>query len=544
MQPVPTIWTTGTTEVFKTGTWRAALPRHIRAPSPCHAACPVGGDIAEWIGRARARDLRGAWEILTRHNPFPAIAGRVCHHPCEAACNRGGYDEPLAIRALERCVGDSALERGWTFAPPVRERAERVAIVGGGPSGLSAAFQLRRRGYAVTLFEASRALGGLMRYGIPAYRLARSVLDAEIARIVALGVDVRCEHPLDTPQALAQLRREYDAVYVAVGARRQKRLPQLDYTQPWVLDGAQYLAAANAGAPAPLGARVVVVGGGSAAFDAARSARRAGHQVTLLALERAEELPANREEVLEALEEGIALECGAMLTAARWEDAAHLQCTRVVFARGARRGEFTVAPIPGTAFALTADAVITSIGQEPDLAPLTELESDGALVKTDARQATSVPRVYAGGDVASLARFVTEAVGMGKRAALEIDRVLRGADESEARDEAVVPLAAIATFYHPRQPRTAEPRLEVAQRLRGNAEVQLALQLDAALAEAARCFSCGTCIGCDNCVVYCPDLAVQRAGRGYTVLTDYCKGCGLCVRECPTGSMQMVEEVR
>lgn len=396
----------------------------------------------------------------------------------------------------------------------------------------------------MTLFEASGALGGLMRDGIPAYRLARSVLAAEIARIVALGVDVRCDHPLAAPEALARLRREYDAVYLAVGARRQKRLPQLDYAQPWVLDGAQYLAAANAGAAPPLGARVVVVGGGSAAFDVARSARRAGHEVTLLALEREEELPASREEVLETLEEGVALACGAMLTAARRDGAVHLQCTRVVFTRGARRGAFTVTPIAGTGFTLTADAVITAIGQDPDLAPLAQLESDGPLVKTDARQATSAARVYAGGDVASLARFVTEAIGMGKRAALEIDRLLRGADESAPRDEAVVPPAAIATFYHPRQPRAAERRLDVAQRLRGNAEVQLGLELPAALAEAARCFSCGTCIRCDNCVVYCPDLAVQRSDGGYTVLTDYCKGCGLCVRECPTGSMKMVEEAR
>lgn len=285
----------------------------------------------------------------------------------------------------------------------------------------------------------------------------------------------------------------------------------------------------------------------SSAAAAPRStsrAARAGHEVTLLALEREEELPASREEVLETLEEGVALACGAMLTAARRDGAVHLQCTRVVFTRGARRGAFTVTPIAGTGFTLTADAVITAIGQDPDLAPLAQLESDGPLVKTDARQATSAARVYAGGDVASLARFVTEAIGMGKRAALEIDRLLRGADESAPRDEAVVPPAAIATFYHPRQPRAAERRLDVAQRLRGNAEVQLGLELPAALAEAARCFSCGTCIRCDNCVVYCPDLAVQRSDGGYTVLTDYCKGCGLCVRECPTGSMKMVEEAR
>jgi NADPH-dependent glutamate synthase beta subunit-like oxidoreductase len=546
MQPIPTTWTTGTTEVFKTGTWRAALPRHIRAPSPCHAACPVNGDIAEWIGRARARDLRGAWQILTRHNPFPAIAGRICHHPCEAACNRGGFDEPLAICKLERFVGDVAIERGWAFEPPAVERAERVAVVGGGPSGLSAAFQLRRRGYRVTLFEARPALGGLMRYGIPSYRLARSVLDAEIERIVALGVDVHCGEPLATREDLERLRGEFDAVYLATGAQRPKRLPQLDYAQPWAIDGAEYLARSNAGAPPALGRRVVVIGGGSAAFDAARSARRAGHEVTIVALESRAQLPAQREEVVEALEEGIAVVDGAMLRTVRHGDAGlQLDCVRVRFAPGIQRGQFTVEPIAGSEFTLAADAIVTSIGQDPELAALRPmLEIDGALLKVDARQATSAERVYAGGDLASMARFVTEAVGMGKRAALEIDRALRGLPRQAQDAEPVVALAAINTWYYPKQPRAVEARLDAAQRLACATEVQLGLEFEQALAETERCFSCGTCIFCNNCVDFCPDLAVKRNGAGFTVLADYCKGCGLCVRECPTGSMKMVEEAR
>ncbi len=642
MQPIPTTWTTGTTEVFKTGTWRAALPQHIRAPSPCHAACPVNGDIAEWIGRARARDFRGAWEILTRHNPFPAIAGRICHHPCEAACNRGGFDEPLAICKLERFIGDLALEQRWGFAPPAVERSERIAVVGGGPSGLSAAFQLRRRGYRVTLFEAQPELGGLMRYGIPSYRLARSVLDAEIARIVALGVHVRCGEPLAAHEDLARLRRDFDAVYLATGAQRPKRLPQLDYAQPWTIDGAEYLARSNAGAPPALGRRVVVIGGGSAALDAARSARRAGHEVTILALESRAQMPAQREEIVEALEEGIALVDGAMLVGAApacektinadapvsppFEEkgglggicpfagaeeippvllyergvkarnadgtfpdtretypesvaaderagAMALRCIRVRFEPGAQRSQFTVEPIAGSEFQLVADAIVTSIGQDPELAALRPmLEIDGALLKVDARQATSAERIYAGGDLASMARFVTEAVGMGKRAALAIDRALRESpalvgrparperheeatlalpagsplDEPTANGERepVVPLAAINTWYYPQQPRAAEARLDAAQRLACATEVQLGLEIDQALAETERCFSCGTCIFCDNCVDYCPDLAVKRNGAGYAVLADYCKGCGLCVRECPTGSMKMVEEAR
>ena len=554
---VPSIWTTGTTEVFKTGTWRAALPQHIHAPSPCHAACPVNGDIAEWIGRARARDFRGAWEILTRHNPFPAVAGRICHHPCEAACNRAGFDGSLAICRIERYVGDRALAEGWAFAPIEAPRKERIAVVGGGPSGLAAAFHLRRRGYAVTLFESRPELGGLMRYGIPSYRLARSVLDAEIARIVALGIDVRCGESIETPEDFERLRIRFDAVYLAIGARCQKRLPRLDYTRPWVMDGADYLARTNAGAAPALGKHVVVIGGGSAAFDVARSARRAGHDVTILALESGSQMPAQREEVAEALEEGIALVDGAMLTEAidTGNAGLSLKCVRVRFEADSPRGQFTVTPVADSEFSLVADAIVPSIGQDPDLAPLeTALEVDGALLKADQRQATSLERVYAGGDVSSMARFVTEAIGMGKRAAREVDRVLRGSAQgadggsadagADFEPEPVVELAAINTFYYPGQARAVEQRRDAVQRLASDTEVQIGFDLEQTLAETERCFSCGTCIQCDNCVHYCPDLAVKREAGGYVVLTDYCKGCGICVKECPTGSMKMIDEAR
>ena len=343
-------------------------------------------------------------------------------------------------------------------------------------------------------------------------------------------------------------------MYLAIGARCQKRLPRLDYTRPWVMDGADYLARANAGAPPALGRRVVVIGGGSAALDVARSARRAGHEVTILALESAAQMPAQREEVAEALEEGIALVDGAMLTEAVDTGSAGLalKCVRVRFEAGAARGQFTVTPVAGSEFSLAADAIVPSIGQDPDLAPLAgALETDGAL-REGRPAAGDEPRARVRRRRrASMARFVTEAIGMGKRAAHEIDRVLRARAEGGSADagadgaaEPVVPLAAINTFYYPAQARAPEQRLPVAQRLASDAEVQIGFDLEQALAETARCFSCGTCIQCDNCVDYCPDLAVKREGDGYVVLTDYCKGCGICVKECPTGSMKMIEESR
>jgi len=566
---VPPTWTTGTTEVFKTGSWRSALPRHIRAPSPCHIACPVDGDIAEWMGRARSGDFRGAFDILARHNPFPAVSGRVCHHPCESACNRAGFDTPLAICKLERYVGDIALRERWAFTPVPPTHEQRVAIVGGGPSGLSAAFHLHRRGYAVTLLEARSELGGVMRFGIPPYRLPRDVLDGEVARIVALGVDVRCGAPLASAEDFARLRADYDAVYVATGAARPKRLAALDYAQAHVMDGAEYLARANAGAAPRLGRRVVVVGGGSAAIDVARTARRAGHDVTVVALEGIDALPAQHEEVHEALEESVVLVHGAMLRRATVADGeVRIECVRVRFERGAARGEFTVTPLLDTEFSLAADAIVTAIGQDPELAAFpAQLARDRSLLAVDARQATDMEGVYAGGDIASMARFVTEAIAMGKRAAAEIDRALaarrapsaKAANASPARDsptartngseaiaptEGVVELATINTSYYQQQARAVVETLDPGARVATNAEVQRGFDPVQALAEASRCFSCGTCIDCDNCVVYCPDLAVHREGSGYVVLTDYCKGCGLCVKECPTGSMKMVEEQR
>ncbi|HXE49502.1 MAG TPA: NAD(P)-binding protein [Ramlibacter sp.] len=546
----PTTWTTGTTEVIKTGTWRASLPHYIKPPSPCHQACPVNGDIAEWIGLARAHDFHGAWQVLTRHNPFPAVAGRICHHPCEAACNRGAYDDSLAICKLERAVGDMALEQGWSFEASATQRAQHVAIVGGGPSGLSAAFQLRRRGWRVTIYESQAQLGGLMRYGIPSYRLARAVLDGEIARIVALGVEVRCGQPLASAADFERLRATHDAVYIAIGAGRPKRLPQLPEAAPWLMDGADYLARASAGTAPALGRRVLVIGGGSAALDVARTARRAGHEVTILSLEQRQQMPAQREEVAEALEEGIALADGAMLTAAvpQARNGLALECVLVRLEFGAARGQFKIVPVAGSEFTLAADAIVSSIGQDPELAALSSvLPLEGNLLAVQGRrQSTSAPGVWTGGDVASMARFVTEAIGMGKRAALDIDRRLRGAEDSvDEGEQNVVGLPNIATFYHPKQARASEIRLSAAQRLASGVEVQLGLELEQALAEAGRCFSCGTCTECDNCFYYCPDLAIQRVEQGgYRVLGDYCKGCGICVKECPTGSMTMREELR
>lgn len=544
-QQASPLWTTGSTEVRMTGTWRSAVPEYRTAPAPCFGACPVNGRIAEWIGQAGHGDYHGAWLTLVENNPFPAVAGRICHHPCESACNRLQLDEAVSICSLERFVGDMALDEGWQLPPVAHSRDRSVAVVGSGPAGLSAVYQLRRRGFSVALIEAQDQLGGLMRYGIPAYRLDQAVLDGEIQRIIELGVEVHLQSELAGGEALQDLRSQYDAVYLAVGAARSRTLPGLDYSQPWVVDGADFLAAANSGDYRKPGERLVVIGGGSAAMDVARSARRLDMAVTVLALESETRLPAQREEVIEALEEGVEFVCGAMMqTAGPGADGLTLNCIRVDFQPTDAGAGFAVEPLCGSEFTLAANAVILSIGQEVDLCRWGGvLEGDGQVVRTDHQWQTTAPGIFAGGDLASTDRFVTSAVGMGKQAALEIERFLDGGPAAaDAASEPEAPFSVINTHYHPPAARHQAAKTEVTARLRNFLEVQGRLDEAEAAAEAARCFSCGLCIFCDNCYFYCPDMAITRLDRAYEVKTDYCKGCGLCVAECPTGSIVMREE--
>ncbi len=540
------LWSTTTTEGRMTGTWRLASPDYRNIPSPCLGACPVNGQIATWIRQVKEKDYHGAWITLIENNPFPAIAGRICHHPCETACNRAEHDEAISICALERFVGDMALAEGWQFSIPESKTGQSVAVVGGGPAGLSAAYQLARRGFDVVLYEAHEQLGGLLRYGIPAYRLDKAIVDSEIARIVNLGVTVKLSADVSDAGALKALRAEHDAVFLATGATRSKSLPELDYNHDWVMDSAEFLAATNADESCDLGQRLVVIGGGSAGIDVARTARRLGREVTILALEPDELLPAQRGEVIEASEEGIEFVCGAMMQSVEESKRGlKLACQRVDYKQGKIRSEFNIIPIEGSEFTLEADAVIPSIGQDADLAKYGDLlASAGPVVKTDNDWQTSNPGIFAGGDIASMDRFVTQAVGMGKQAAGAIARYVDPSQSAAASgDDPEAPFSVINIAYHSEEGRNVPGNMEVDKRLGSFQEVQQRLGTNEALSEAGRCFSCGTCIYCDNCYFYCPDMAITRFEKGYEVNTDYCKGCGLCVAECPTGAIKMHEEL-
>ena len=543
-QPSP-LWTNATSEARLTGTWRSAMPHYQNLPSPCRGACPVGGRIAEWVRHIELGDYKAAWTTLVDNNPFPAIAGRICHHPCETACNRNALDETVGICSLERFVGDLALKEGWAYPKPKQERKETIAVVGGGPAGLSACYQLRRLGYQVSLYESQEQLGGLLRYGIPAYRLEKKILDGEIQRILDMGVDLHLNAEVGSAQALKELHAKHDAVYLATGASRSKNLPGLDYAQSWVMDSAEFLADTNAGKACDLGRDLVVIGGGSAAMDVARTARRLGRNVTVLALEPDDLLPAHEVEVIEAKEEAITFVTGAMMQSAETNgDGIVLKCIKVDFKPGEKRGQFTIDPIAGSEFELSAHGIIPSIGQDADLKRWQDLlDAAGPVVSTDGDWQTSTPGIFAGGDVASMDRFVTQAIGMGKEAAWGIARQIdAGSAPQRPEAEPLIPYEVINTSYHAKHRRLQAANRDVEARLQTFDEVQLPLALEEAVAEAKRCFSCGTCIYCDNCYLYCPDMAITKLERGYEVKNDYCKGCGLCVAECPTGSIHMEKE--
>jgi NADPH-dependent glutamate synthase beta subunit-like oxidoreductase len=531
----------GSSLANKTGSWRTERAVYVDRLPPCNSACPAGENIQRWLYHAEegGEGYERAWRQIMEDNPFPAIMGRVCYHPCETSCNRAQLDEAVGINSVERFIGDEGIKHGWRVEAAAQPSGKRVLVVGAGPSGLSAAYFLARLGHAVTIREAGPMAGGMMRFGIPRYRLPRDVLDAEVVRILDLGVELELNSKV-TNVLDAVADGGFDAAFLAIGAHIGKRAYIPAGSASHVLDAVSMLHDLEEGERPLLGRRVAVYGGGDTAMDAARTAKRLGADEAVVVYRRTRDrMPAHDIEVEEAEEEGVLMRW--LSTIKRAEDG------KLVL----ERMELDEAGFPqptGELDELEADALVLALGQDCDLSLVEaapRIEVIDGVVSVGPDLMTGHPGVFAGGDMVPAERSVTVAIGHGKKAARNIDAWLRGASNEPPPKREIARFETLNTWYYSDAPRTHRPRLDAVRRQSTFDEVVEGFDESNALFEARRCMSCGSCFSCDNCYGVCPDNAVLKLGEPgerYAIDYDFCKGCGLCVAECPCGAIEMVPE--
>jgi 2-oxoacid:acceptor oxidoreductase delta subunit (pyruvate/2-ketoisovalerate family) len=521
-----------------TGTWRTLRPEYVDRLPPCNHACPAGENIQGWLYHAESGDYESAWRLLTLDNPMPAVMGRVCYHPCESSCNRAQLDSAVGINSVERFLGDEAIRRGWAFESPKLITNKKVLVVGAGPSGLSAAYHLARLGHAVEIHEAGPLAGGMMRFGIPKYRLPRDVLEFEIKRILDLGVHLKLN------AKVASIRETmksggFDAAFLAVGAHIAKRAYIPAGAAARILDAVSLLRSMEGEEKPLLGRRVVVYGGGNTAIDAARTAKRLGAEEAIIVYRRTrEKMPAHDFEVEEALQEGVLI---------KWLSTIKQASETSITVEKMELDDKGFPQPTGKMETLAADSVVLALGQDVDLSLLEGvpgLEVKDGVVQVGANMMTGHPGIFAGGDMVPAERTVTVAIGHGKKAARHIDAWLRGGIYSRKENHEPATFDKLNPWYYADAPKTVSPVLDIVRRQSTFEEVVKGLDEGNALYEARRCLSCGNCFECDNCYGVCPDNAVIKLGPGlrFRFNYDYCKGCGICVAECPCGAIRMVPE--
>lgn len=531
------------TPVLQETNRRGAGPRRWQHPvwidhlPPCNRACPAGENIQAWLARAREGDFEAGWRILVADNPLPGIHGRACYHPCETTCSRSDLDEAVSIHAVERFLGDLAVENGWQIEPGPAT-GKRVLIVGAGPAGLSCAWHLRRFGHDVEIRDAMPEPGGMLRYGIPAYRLPRDVLTREIARIEAIGVrlvmDTRVE---DVPGAMEA--EGFDACFLAIGTHAGNHLdiPAADGRQ--MVDAISLLERLERGEAPKLGRVVGVVGGGNTAMDAARVARRLGVDEAVLIYRRDRaHMRAEPEEADAAFLEGVT---------AKWlTNPTRFGAEGVTVERIAIAADGSL-QATGETETLAVDTLVLALGQHAELDFLRSVE--GVLIaaddtiSVDERLMTGRPGIFAGGDAIGGIRTMTAATGHGKKAARAIDAWLRGETYEPAAKSPPVDFAMLHLPLFLDAGRTATSELPVAAR-QGFAEVVAGIDARQARYESDRCLSCGNCFECDNCFAACPEQAIVKLGKRlkYRVDLDLCIGCATCFDQCPCHAIEMIAE--
>ncbi len=530
----------------KTGTWRYLRPSYITQRAPCSKACPIEQDISFYLTALADGKPEEAWSKILESNPFPSICGRVCHHPCERDCNRKDYDEALAINSLERFLGDWGMRQSPDNGRGMEKKKENVAVIGSGPAGLSCAYFLALEGYGVTVFEAMKEPGGMLRYGIPKYRLPRNILNQEISRVQSLGVEIKTGKNLGGDLGLEELR-PYAAVFLATGAWAEQKADLEGDDLPGVWHGLSFLREVNSGKRTLLGKKVVVVGGGNTAIDSARVAWRMGNKVTVLYRRVKEDMPAIPEEIEEAGKEGIEfIFQAAPVKILGRKKVEKLNCLKTKPGKPDASGRRRPVLIQNTGFSLKADSVILAVGERADLSFLPQgMKAENGLIAVDPWGRTTLPGFFAGGDAATGQGYVSQAIASGKKGAQAISRYLRGKKENPEEDlREIVRLDKINLDYFPLQKRAGISSLGVNRRSGKFTEVHKGLSPSRAKSEAERCFSCGNCIQCNVCLMVCPDVAISFLSKEEKYLIDYdhCKGCGICAVECPRSAMKLEEE--
>lgn len=532
-------------------------PTHVPKLAPCRSGCPNGTKIREILlaiaqtedrGRTYDESYKLAFEILAERNPFPAVCGRVCPHPCEENCNRQYKDGALNIHSIERFIGDYALEHKLPLKKLTEEKyPEKIAVIGAGPAGLSCAYQLARRGYSVTVFEAFSKPGGMLRYGIPKYRLPEDVLDAEIQRIVDLGVEIKCNTPVGKDIPYDEIREKFDAIFVGIGAHKGKSLGLPGEDAPNVFSGTEFLNVVNSGRKVDVGRKVLVVGGGDTAIDAARVSRRLGAEVTILYRRTRNEMPAIEEEIIGAEEEGVNI---VFLVAPKelildGEKVKAVKCQKMELGEPDESGRRRPVPIQGAEETYECDTLIAAISQEPDFYGLEHLREGRDWIKVDENfRSPKDPKVYAGGDDIELG-LATIAIYQGRMAAETIHSTFRGIpiEKDPELSYPIVTKDRIVFTYYTEKYRNEALRLPPDERLASlEKEITCTMTVEQVLDEARRCMSCGSCFDCGTCWSICQDQVIHRPVQRfqtYTFKLELCKGCNKCAEACPCGYIEM-----
>lgn len=532
-----------------TGSWRNVRPYYDFKVSPCRLGCPTSENIQRYIFLATEGDYEQAWKELVESNPMPSVTGRVCFHPCMEKCTRKDFDQAINIPAIERSIGDMGLDNPNWMKKARATMKDKIAVVGGGPAGLSCAFYLARKGYPVTIFEAGTALGGTLRWGIPEYRLPNDLLDRVIGSILESGpITVKTGAALGNEVALDKLAAEFAAVFIGVGLMKSRPMGVAGEEGRGVERGLEFLRKVNGGGKVDPGKTVVVVGGGNTAMDVARCARRAGSEVTVVYRRTMNEMPAIQDEIEEAEKEGIFFHFLAAPKSIARSGAGPIQIVFQQMKLGEPDESGRRRPVPDgdKTFTMDVDTMFTAIGEEADASAYGKtIDVDGALIRTKNESGeTSVQKIFAGGDVVTGAASVVEAIAAGRKAAERIDLVLSKQPEPVIEEPRTISIENINTAYFTKSKRTLVPRVPVEAALKDYREIYTGFDDELLHRESDRCFSCGVCNFCDNCWVYCPDVAVKRLAKEYEFDYDFCKGCLVCVTECPRSAISTREEGR